>query len=272
MSRDERTVEGFGYEWTKFDQSGADPGEQQRLFELYFARFPWATLPPRAVGFDLGCGSGRWAHFVAERVETLVAVDASPAAIAVARRNAERCSFVVASAGDLPFAPDSMDFGYSLGVLHHTPDPARGLADAVARLKPGAPFLVYLYYALDNRPRWFRALWRATDGARRVISRSPAPVRYAVSQVIAALVYLPLARLARARERRGHDVGSLPLSAYRNRTFYTMRTDALDRFGTRLERRFTRDEIRELLAGAGLREIVVDGPPYWMGIGRRPDR
>ena len=41
-------------------------------------------------------------------------------------------------------------------------------------------------------------------------------------------------------ERLGTDVRHFPLSAYRDRSFYTMRTDALDRFGTRLERRFSR--------------------------------
>src|SRR6185312_11050063 len=117
----------------------------------------------------------------------------------------------------------SMDFGYSLGVLHHMPDPEAGLAACVAKLKRGAPMLVYLYYAFDNRPAWFRALWRASDLARRGISRLPYPLRTAISLALAMLVYFPLARGAALAERRGWAVDGLPLAAYRHRSFYTMR-------------------------------------------------
>lgn len=167
-----------------------------------------------------------------------------------------------------------MDFGYSLGVLHHVPDPLSGLADAVAALKPGAPFLVYLYYAFDNRPPWFRAAWRASELLRRSVSRCPAPVRYGLSGALAAVVYLPLATLAtlaRLLERRGRNVAGLPLSSYRNRSFSSMRTDALDRFGTRLEKRFTTPEVADLMAGAGLERVIVSNEwPYWCSVGFTP--
>jgi hypothetical protein len=47
-----------------------------------------------------------------------------------------------------------------------------------------------------------------------------------------------------------------------------MRTDALDRFGTRLEQRFTRPEITQMMENAGLENIrFSDGLPYWTAIG-----
>jgi SAM-dependent methyltransferase len=270
-SVDKPTIEGFGYEWTKFDQSRADPAELERLFSQYFALFPWDSLPREAVGFDLGCGSGRWARLAAARTRTVIGLDASSEALGVAARNASGCPLAVAAAGALPLRPASMDFGYSLGVLHHIPDPLSGLSDAVAALKPGAPFLVYLYYAFDNRPSWFRALWRVSDVIRRGVSRAPAPLRYGLSQVLAVFVYLPLARTARLLERRNVDVSSLPLSAYRDRRLYAIRTDALDRFGTRLERRFTKPEVADLLDRAGLERVrVSDDPPFWCALGFKP--
>jgi glycosyltransferase involved in cell wall biosynthesis/SAM-dependent methyltransferase len=270
---DRRTVAGFGYEWTRFDQSPRSEDELRATFSQYFAVFPWSVLPPNSAGVDVGCGTGRWARFAAERAQTMYCIDPSLETLRVAGRllrDTTNCSFVAAAAGELSFRRDAMDFGYSLGVLHHTPDPLRVLRDAVSTLKPGAPFLVYLYYALDNRPAWFRAAWRVSDLARRAVSTLPSSLRYAFSQVVAGLVYYPLARAALLLERTGRDVARLPLSAYRHRSFYAMRTDALDRFGTRLERRFTAAEVRELMEQAGLERIVISpSAPYWCAVGYR---
>ena len=60
---------------------------------------------------------------------------------------------------DLVLTANSQDFGYCLGVLHHIPDTLSGLKDCSKLLKPGAPFLLYLYYKFDNKPRWFRLIY-----------------------------------------------------------------------------------------------------------------
>jgi SAM-dependent methyltransferase len=270
---EDRTIEAFGREWAAFDHATASPAELAAVFEGYFAIFPWDALRPDAEGFDLGCGTGRWARVVAPRVGRLHCVEASAAALEVAARNlagADSCDYVLARAGALPFAPASMDFGYALGVLHHLEDPDAALRDAVDKLRPGAPFLGYVYYALDGRPRWFRLLWRASDAVRRVVSRLPFAARRAVAEPLAVLVYLPLARLARRLERAGLDVETFPLSFYRHRSLYVMRTDALDRFGTRVERRYTRAEAVALLERAGLERVEVSPEaPYWCLVGRR---
>ncbi|MEI6834976.1 MAG: class I SAM-dependent methyltransferase [bacterium] len=272
-NRDSKTVEGFGDEWERFDQSNLDLDEQEALFEKYFSIFPWKGLPLAAQGFDMGCGSGRWAKLAAQRVGTLHCIDPS-AAIDVARRNLAEipnCVFHAAGVEDEVLPDNSMDFGYSLGVLHHIPDTARGLRDCVRMLKPGAPFLLYLYYALDNRSLPYRMMWQASDLLRRVISLLPHGPRFLVSQLIATFVYFPLARFAAFMERLGMSpkkAAALPLGFYRNLSFYTMRTDALDRFGTRLEQRFTRQEIYHLMQLAGLSNIrFSESDPYWCAIG-----
>jgi ubiquinone/menaquinone biosynthesis C-methylase UbiE len=268
---DERTVEGFGDEWSAFDQTGLSEKELQRLFDGYFGIFPFDELRPGAEGFDLGCGSGRWAAKVVDRVGLLHCIDPSADALGVARKRLgdnPKARFHLASADSIPLPDGSQDFGYSLGVLHHVPDTRRALADCVHKLKPGAPFLVYLYYALDDRPRWFRLLWRASDVMRRRIARLPFRARKAVTNGIAALVYWPLARAAGLAKKMGADASAFPLSAYSYRSFYSMRTDALDRFGTALEHRFTRSEIEQMMAAAGLREIrFSETEPYWVACG-----
>lgn len=270
---DRVTVEGFGAEWSAFDQTGLAGEEYEELFKAYFSIFPFDTLPPNAVGFDLGCGSGRWAAGVADRVGILHCIDPSPEALAVARRRlADRPNirFHCAAADSIPLKDASQDFAYSLGVLHHIPDTERALRDCVGKLKPGAPFLLYIYYALDGRPVWFRALWRLTDFLRQRIALLPFPSRKLVTSGIAAIVYWPLARASRLAEGLGVAVSGIPLSGYRQASFYTMRTDSLDRFGTRLEQRFTREQVEAMMQRAGLKEIrFSECPPYWVACGRR---
>lgn len=267
---DNAVVEAFGEEWSKFDQNDADPAELRAIFELYFAIFPWDELSRDAIGFDLGCGSGRWAYFVAPRVGRLHCIDASASALQVARKKLNtyiNCEFYCGSMESIPLPDDSADFGYSLGVLHHVPDPGGGIEACVRKLKTGAPFLLYLYYAFDNRPWWFGAIWRVSDLVRRLISRLPFAVKSPVCDVIAALVYWPIARGAKLLAHFGLPVDSLPLANYRDRSFYIMRNDTLDRFGTRLERRFTKTQIGEMMKKAGLERIRFSETPSWCAVG-----
>ncbi|MBV5304817.1 MAG: class I SAM-dependent methyltransferase [Chlorobium sp.] len=267
---DHNVVEGFGDEWLRFDQTEMTDADSLRWFNAYFSVFPWEKLPQNAVGFDLGCGSGRWSKMVAPRVGTLHCIDPS-IAIDVARKNLnpyQNCVFHKAGVDDIPLTDHSMDFGYTLGVLHHIPDTLAGLTACVSKLKPGAPFLLYLYYAFDNRPLWYSTLWRLSGLARNVISHLPHSLRFLVSQIIAVLVYWPLARFAKVSELSGINVQHFPLASYRNFGFYVMRTDALDRFGTRLEKRFTKLEIKSMMKRAGLDNITFsDSMPFWCAVG-----
>jgi ubiquinone/menaquinone biosynthesis C-methylase UbiE len=270
---DHATVADFGDEWTRFDQRNLPEAELDALFDQYFKVFPWGSLSHDAEGFDMGCGSGRWAARVAKRVGMLHCVDASEKALAVARRNLsqlDNCVFHHASVDSLPLKDASMDFGYSLGVLHHVPDTAAGIEACVRKLKPGAPFLLYLYYDFEGRPRWFRLLWRATDLARRRISRLPRRAKVMVTTVIASLVYLPAARLAKGLHRLGRSTAGMPLAYYKDLSFYTMRTDALDRFGTRLEQRFSREQIAQMMQAGGLIDVrFSESVPFWCAVGYR---
>jgi len=155
-----------------------------------------------------------------------------------------------------------------LGVLHHIPDTVGGIKACVTKLKRGAPCLLYLYYAFDNKPAWYRIIWKLSETGRFFISRMPFSLRYMTSQIIALLVYWPFARFSRFLDKLGFCVDSFPLSYYRDRSFYVMRTDSLDRFGTRLEKRFTKSEILQMMEGAGLKNITFsNSKPNWCAVG-----
>jgi hypothetical protein len=183
------------------------------------------------------------------------------------------CIFHAKGVGDNLLPGGSQDFGVSLGVLHHVPDTEAGIKACVNMLKPKAPFLIYLYYALDNRASWFRIIWKMSDLVRRGVSKLPHSAKYMASQLIALLIYFPLARLSYIVELCGASkatIDTVPLSNYRNLSFYTMRTDALDRFGTRLEQRFSKNQIKEMMEAAGLERVEFSNEaPFWVAIGLR---
>lgn len=268
---DRVTVDSFGEEWAHFDQSSLHDDEWKAMFDTYFGIFPWDQVSNKSEGFDMGCGSGRWAVGVAPNVGKLNCIDPSDVALNVSKRNLEsyeNISFHHASVDAVPLQPESQDFGYSLGVLHHIPDTKAALKSCIKLLKPGAPFLLYLYYRFDNRPLWFRSIWKMSEFLRAFVKRLPDGLKPAVTNLFAALIYWPLARFSLLLEKLGVNPKSIPLSYYRDRSFYTMRTDSRDRFGTPLEQRFTKTEITQMMEEAGLSQIrFSEEEPYWVAYG-----
>ena len=64
-------IKDFGREWSSFDQSNLSDKELINNFNQYFSVFPLQELDSNKVGFDLGCGSGRWAKLIAPKVKRL---------------------------------------------------------------------------------------------------------------------------------------------------------------------------------------------------------
>src|SRR5690606_4214648 len=129
--------------------------EHREEFERYFDLVDWKSMANARV-CDLGCGMGRWSAFAKDRCREIVLVDFSDA-IFVARKNlgqAKNALFFMCDLKRLPFRDDFADFLFCLGVLHHLPTPC---LEEVRALKRAAPkLLIFLYYALDNRPGYFR--------------------------------------------------------------------------------------------------------------------
>jgi SAM-dependent methyltransferase len=263
-------VKSFGDEWSRYDQSEMSNEEGLKIFNDYFYVFPWSLLSPDSEGFDMGCGSGRWAKFVAPRVGKLHCIDPS-SALDVARKNLsefESVKFISSSVDKNPLPPGSQDFGYSLGVLHHVPDTEAAIKSCVDMLKPGAPFLLYLYYSFDNRGLLYRVIWHISDYFRRGIHRLPPGLKNFSTDVIAVLIYYPLARLSFVLNKFGIKASGIPLYYYRNHSFYTMRTDSRDRFGTPLEHRFSREQIKVFMERGGLTEVKFSElAPFWCAVG-----
>ena len=271
MNKDQKVIKDFGDEWTDFtyESKTIDQTELEKNFFQYFSIFPWKNIPNDAEGFDMGCGSGRWAQFVAPKVHSLNCIEPSKA-LDVAKVNLQKLdniSFFHETTDSCSLNDQSQDFGYCLGVLHHIPDTQQALSDCARLLKKGAPFLLYLYYNLDNKPIWYRYIWKLSDFVRNIISILPRAIKKVSCFLIAALIYFPLSRLALLIEFFRFNVSNFLLSDYRSKPFYQMRNDALDRFGTRLEQRFSRQQIEDMLLESGFQDISFsEKMPFWTSI------
>lgn len=249
----------FGEEWQRFPKILPEHAEE---FRQYFDLVSWSDLKNARV-CDLGCGIGRWSYFLQDKCRELVLIDFSEA-IFVARRNLASAPHALFFMGDLrklPFRRPFADFLFSLGVLHHLPTPA---LDEVRALRKYAPrLLIYLYYALDNRPLYFRALLAAVTGLRLVAARiRSAFFRDLFTWVGAVGLYLPLVLLGALLRPLGWSRYVPLYDTYRGKGLKRIRQDVYDRFFTRIEQRVSRKDILAL-QDTFPHVVVSDQLPYW---------
>lgn len=266
-------IKDFGKEWNSFDQSNLSEKELINNFNQYFSVFPLQELDRDKEGFDLGCGSGRWAKLIAPKVKKLNCIEPSIDAINVAKKNLNDFSnvtFYNNNFQNTKIDENSQDFGYCLGVLHHTNDINEGLNFCNKILKKNGLFLIYLYYNLDNRPMYYKIIWKLSNFLRFIISNLPFKLKKLVTDFIATFVYFPLVVIIKVLESIGIRTNNFPLSYYKDKSFYTMRTDSLDRFGTKLEKRYSKIDIAKMLEKSGFKDIKFsDKMPFWVAFCRK---
>lgn len=271
---DWQTVNSFGSEWQKFN--AFSEAEIQQIGSEYFDLVDETVINQKTIALDVGCGSGRWARYLASRVHFIEAIDPSQAVLSASAylQDKKNVRISQASVNNIPFANESFDFVYSLGVLHHLPNTLLAIEKCHEKLKPGGWFLLYLYYAMDNRGFLYRLLFKVSTFFRLIISSLPQKAKQMVCDCIALIIYLPAARLSgllASIPSLRKFAETLPLSYYRKTSFRVMQNDALDRFGTPLEKRFKRSEIEDMLKQAGFINIRFSThQPFWHVIAQRP--
>ena len=269
---DEKTVLGLGQEWGKFSYTNTSIEEIKSIADEYFSILDLSTLTKNSVVLDVGCGTGRWAQLIAPLVKTLYVIDPSSAALDVARQNLRQFTNVVFINSSInSFEPGiKFDLIYSLGVLHHVPDTEESIQKISELTKRKGNFLVYLYYRFDNRGKLYRTIWKLSDMIRVVVSTLPFKLRAMIAEIFALTVYLPLANCAKLFSWLGLRVDNFPLNYYKDKSYYVMRTDSLDRFGTKLEKRFTKLEITNMLSKSGFKDVIFsERAPHWVALGTK---
>lgn len=267
---DLKTVQSFGEEWSKFNQFNKNEIEQ--IGKDYFDIADMITS--KMVVLDIGCGSGRWTNYLSPRVKFIEAIDPSHSVYFAAKclSGLKNTRVTHASVNHIPFQDNSFDFVFSLGVLHHLPDTFQAIQHCYTKTKSGGWFLLYLYYNLENRGIIFRSLFNVSTQFRKVISSFPSSLKHLLCELIAGIIYWPLAKFSLLVSFFSEKIAkNIPLSYYRKTSFFIMRNDALDRFGTPLEKRFSKKEITEMLSKAGFIGIRFSpNEPFWHVIAQKP--
>jgi ubiquinone/menaquinone biosynthesis C-methylase UbiE len=269
---DPEVIQSFGDEWEKF--SSFDDAEIEQIGKEYFGFLSDDVINKNTYAMDVGCGTGRWTKYLASKVNFIEAVDPSRAIFFADKllKDVNNVRLSKAPADKLPFADETFDFVMSVGVLHHIPNTQQAIIDCVKKVKKGGYFYVYLYYAFDNKSNLFKFIFKLTDKLRYIVCNFPPKTKKIACDVLAICLYMPPILLGRFFKLLGLKklADSLPLNAYQNRTFFVIRNDSLDRFGTTFDQRFTKKEIETMLTNAGLSDIQIpDEPVHWAAIGRK---
>jgi SAM-dependent methyltransferase len=140
QQRKKATMNRFGYEWLHFPDYNCDN------FEPFTAPLPSGFFKGK-LGLDIGCGAGRHALQASQRGAEIIAIDLSQAVDAAQHNYClnKRVHVVQADIYNLPIKTGIFDFIYSLGVLHHLPEPENGYRDLIPFLKEGGALFIWLY-------------------------------------------------------------------------------------------------------------------------------
>lgn len=164
----ERYVASFGRQWNRYDV--ARDAEDEAVFLV-----KTGVEPARLAGLrvlDAGCGGGRYCRVAGRHGATVLGVDLSDAVEKAAALCADLPGVAIAQADllNLPVAEDAFDLAFSIGVLHHSPDPRRAFAEVARRVRPGGRLAVWLYRRNTPPQEWLNS------GLRAVTTRLPARV------------------------------------------------------------------------------------------------
>ncbi|MFN2532133.1 MAG: methyltransferase domain-containing protein [Pyrinomonadaceae bacterium] len=263
------TAIGFGWQWQHFTQ------EDPRYREQFLG---WiAPVAPEffrdKVILEGGCGKGRHTQLVAGwGARDIVGIDLSAAVeIAYAATRALNNAHVIqADIYKLPLAR-CFDYAFSVGVLHHLPDPEGGFVSLASRVKPGGEISAWVYGAENNEwiTRWVNPVRKKLTSRlnRRLLlhlSKIPAALMFVGTKI----VYGPLNRLA--PDVAGHLFYNEYLKSIAFFGWREQHTIVFDHLVASTSFYLTREEFETWWRNIGATDVVIGwhNENSWRGLGK----
>jgi len=192
-------ADNFGMQWNHFAKTQLDSHSGHAISaDRFWAATGWSVIEMKDRWvLDVGCGSGRFAEVALSSGANVVALDYS-SAVDACRANLGAHPRLHVVQGDiyaLPFAPNSFDYLYSLGVLQHTPDVSKAFSALPPVLVSGGRIAVD-YYEKTWRswllPKyWLRPFTKSMDKERLfVLLQHITPTLLNASRMIGKLPFL----------------------------------------------------------------------------------
>jgi 2-polyprenyl-3-methyl-5-hydroxy-6-metoxy-1,4-benzoquinol methylase len=249
---DFRLISEFGDEWQKFNfLDGKSNQELDRQFKAYTSILDFDLFKTdKALVVDMGAGSGRWTERLLPYFSNIIAIEPSDKAIEILKKRFKgdsRVRIEQATVKHNSLLDSSVDLFISLGVLHHLPSTQEALVDCFKKIKPGGYLLCYLYYNLENKSAFYQTVFYLSHSVRKITSKLPKKMKIFICYLIALTIYWPMAKFSKIVKNFGLDNSNLPLHQYADFSLIFLKNDALDRFGTRIENRFSKIEIEHML-------------------------
>ena len=265
-------IHSFGDEWIRFDQDKyLSSSERKSQFLRYFNTPHFDNLKSlkSIKAIDIGAGSGRWSKEIFNHLKisqlTLVEPSESFNQLKKVFKKNNKVNYIKTSVNNLlleyPYLSKSFNLVYCFGVLHHTDSIEENFSKICNLLESNGIIFCYLYYDLENRNNLYRFIFNLTILPRLVISRLPSSLKNIVCDLIAVFIYLPVIKFAKFFPKNIN----MPLHGYIDRSFFSIRTDARDRFGTKIEKRISKKKIKRMCEYNNLEEIhFSEKHPYWV--------
>jgi SAM-dependent methyltransferase len=247
-----RTKAAYGLQWNRFRIIRA---EEDRATFFNRTRLSAADLDGKLI-LDAGCGMGRYLRVAAAGPgRQVVGMDLSRAVLAARELTAglSGVSLMQADLLRLPFATDSFDIIYSLGVLDHTPDPKRAFLGLARLLKPGGRLVVWVYERERPLVECMMKLQRA------ISTRLPVSVLEFLCRLTAPVGSLKRRLFASRRwvvQRMGVALHLLTIGVSMHPDPEVRVCDTLDWYAPRYLSRHTFEEVAGWFRKAGLSELV----------------
>lgn len=255
-----RTIERFGYEWTEFSEYNCDN------FTSFIAPLPSYFFKGK-FGLDVGCGAGRHAYNASKEGSEIIGIDISQAVDAAFEKNKKNklVHIIQADIYNLPFRPETFQFIYSLGVLHHLPKPELGYKSLIPLLKKDGSIFVWLYaYTLRKK-----ALETLRVISQRLSNKNIKRMAYLCNLIDYGL-FINLYRITKNLPFFGEFIdhhSPSRIKEYAEYGFQTNYTDWFDRLSAPITNYYKRNEIEKWLSDDNLCNTqlqAVDDSWWWL--------